>query len=640
MAQKKFFHKKILFSGIILCLSSPAFAANDDAELQELLELNLEELTVSIASKREEKISDAPGIVNVLTAQEIRASGSRTLMEALERMPGVFGHHNAHFGEHSVGIRGDVPTSGNYHTLILLNGRPVREGVSGSLDFVTLRTTPLSIVERIEVVRGPGSVLYGTNAFSGVVNIITKRAKKVAEGEVSVSYGSFNSRGTEFYAGSAGEDYNISSSLLLRQSDGFNVSGNDITTNFGSDNRADTNANFTLNADYKGFTVNVMNSYLEQDLLQIPNAFPFSDGWFRQRMIDLGYTHEISDDWQLKLNAAHTKWDQRYISLVKLDGNDWNNEITLDGKLSKNVNLLVGGTYQRLIGDDLLTGAAWDTTRLGAYSQLDYSPTDWLKLVAGIQMNDPEGVKKDFSPRAGAIFQFNDNWGGKLLYGEAFRSAYPTEQFISLPGFIVGDPSLKPEKVSTIDAQIFYRNKGYYAALTVFESHHQDTIAISGANYVNGSDIDTRGLTLEGEARINADWKLRSSFSYQENEDALGNDDVFASPNWIAKAGFTYTGWDGISLDVFDRYTGNSEVHAVTAQVNEKPDSYHLVTANIIADVHTFIPQVREGITFSLYGFNLLDEDISGSQPPSSALVNTIQSRSGRSVYGKVTVKF
>ncbi len=638
--------KLLLATAILVCLSAaPALAQDADPEQDKLWAMDLKQLlTITVASKRSEEISDAPSVVNVLTRNEIRASGARTLMEALERMPGVFGQHNAHFGEHSIGIRGDSPTSGNYHTLILLNGRPVREGVSGSIDFIPLRTLPLSIVERVEVIRGPGSVLYGSNAYSGVVNVITQKAQEKLESQASISYGSFNSRGTEYYAGSAGEDYNVSSAFLLRESDGFKVSGNDIAGAFGSDKRADTNANFVLNADYKGFTLNVMKGYLAQDQIQVPNAFPFQDSWFKQRMIDLGYTHNISDDWTLKINGAHTGWKQRYTQIVRLDGNDWLGELSLDGKLSKNVNLMAGGTYQRLIGDDLLNVLNWDSTRLGAYAQMDYTPIGRLKLVAGVQFNDSEGAKGDFSPRVGATMQFNENWGGKLLYGEAFRSPYPTEQFINAPGLVVGDPDLIPEKVSTIDAQITYRNTSYFGALTLFDSHHENTIGtlfdINGINYINGSDIDALGLTLEGEATINAHWKIRGSYSYQESEGATGVQDVFATPNWIAKAGFTYTGWDGISLDVFDRYVGSSSTHAVTASTNPNPDSYHLLTINLIFEVNHFIPFIPEGVDFSIYGFNLLDEKISGSQPPSPALVNAIQSRSGRAVYVKVAMKF
>ena len=74
-------------------------------------------------------------------------------------------------------VRGDLPTHTNNHTLLLINGRPVRESNSGGWNFPVYMAYPIDMIERIEFVRGPGSVLYGTNAYTGVINVITKEGR-------------------------------------------------------------------------------------------------------------------------------------------------------------------------------------------------------------------------------------------------------------------------------------------------------------------------------------------------------------------------------------------------------------------------------------------------------------------------------
>ncbi|MDB2414401.1 TonB-dependent receptor [Rickettsiales bacterium] len=628
--------------GVFLCImafmAQSAHAGNE--EIDELFSLDLEELTVSVASKRDEKISEAPGIVNVLTNDEIITSGARSVFELLERMPGVFGSKNAFTGEHAVALRGDKSATGNYHTLLLINGRPVRDPFTGGNDMNILRNFPLSAIENIELIRGPGSVLYGTNAVSAVVNIITKQASSKAEGQVSASYGTYNSRGTELSFGSAGEDYNIYSAALLGKTEGYKIHGLDFSSVNSSDNRRSTDTSYVVRANYKDLTLNAMSSYLNQDMFSLPYAYPFKKGWQRQNFVDLGYSHNISDNWKATFNGSFTNIKALYSGVANYDVDSSDAELLLDGKITDKISLLVGGTYKLLKGENLLLSTNYSSKRFGGYTQLDYRPLDWLKLIAGVQVNKTEGGKRDFSPRAGSILTFNTNWSAKLLYSEAFRSPYPAEQFINIPGVAVGDEGLRPETVKTYDAQLSYKDQAYSWALTLFKSTYSNKISIISTRYVNGSDIDSKGFTFEGKAKLYKDWHLQGSYTYQANEDISGTKDVIASPNWVAKAGFTYTGIDGIKWDVFDRYVGEGATYTENAARNPKPESYHLLTTSIIIEPYKFVSSMPKNMDISIYGFNLLNEDISTSQPQNAAIVNAMESRAGRSVYGTVTLRF
>jgi outer membrane receptor for ferrienterochelin and colicins len=152
----------------------------ESRKVQDLTDLSLADLLnkqVETASKVDEKLSDAPGIVSVITRDELERFGGMTLKDVMERVPGLFAASDFMTDRTLIGVRGDQIKNTGAHTLILINGRPTREVVQGGISTDIYQSFPVEIIEQIEVVKGPGSVLYGTDAFSGVINIITRKAK-------------------------------------------------------------------------------------------------------------------------------------------------------------------------------------------------------------------------------------------------------------------------------------------------------------------------------------------------------------------------------------------------------------------------------------------------------------------------------
>jgi outer membrane receptor for ferrienterochelin and colicins len=171
----------IWLMNIIVCLLvvMPLFAQEEDEELEdEDVDLELEELfnvKVSVASKKAEDISDAPGVIYVVSQDELQRSGALTLTEVLMRVPSMGIATTALTSRKLPVMRGDLIKINSGHLLFLLNGRPVREVQEGGVNCDFIESFPVDAIEQIEVIRGPGSVLYGSDAFSGVINITTKR---------------------------------------------------------------------------------------------------------------------------------------------------------------------------------------------------------------------------------------------------------------------------------------------------------------------------------------------------------------------------------------------------------------------------------------------------------------------------------
>ena len=182
--------RRVLLNGIITATfplpsivsgGDTTFTASEVVDQNELLmELSLADLfniTVTTTSKAEEKLSEAQGVISVMTQNEMKRFGARTLKDVLMRMPGT-NMTTTYISDMScVSIRGDQIHAAANHILLLVNGRPVREAEEGGIKGEVYESFPVASIDRVEVIRGPGSVLYGSNAFSGIINVITKKPK-------------------------------------------------------------------------------------------------------------------------------------------------------------------------------------------------------------------------------------------------------------------------------------------------------------------------------------------------------------------------------------------------------------------------------------------------------------------------------
>jgi len=207
---------------VLLC--TPPFSGNsaaaESSNLSPLLAMNLEELVnleVSLATGTAKPLNLAPSVASVITRSDIERMGATTLEEALAGVPGlhvgaVFPYLTGHYS-----FRG-IHTRLNPQVLILIDGKPISFGYQGSKN--QRFSMPMAMVERVEVVRGPGSALYGADAFAGVINIITMKRAEVGSLESGVSYGSFNTSDAWLRHGSTLAGWDTTFSLEYRHSDG------------------------------------------------------------------------------------------------------------------------------------------------------------------------------------------------------------------------------------------------------------------------------------------------------------------------------------------------------------------------------------------------------------------------------------
>lgn len=206
--------KAISLPGLLLALAAHA---ENGADFDQLLSLNLEDLMkekVKISTNTEQALSKAPSVVTVITADDIKATGATNLTEILQSVPGLYVKPNLFGFKPQITFRGAPPT----HTLLMVNGSPIRDLVwSSSIFWKGLTTT---MIERVEVIRGPGSALFGSDASGGVINVITKTAGRITTSEAGARAGSFDSQAGWVQHGANWNGFDIGFTAQLSHTDG------------------------------------------------------------------------------------------------------------------------------------------------------------------------------------------------------------------------------------------------------------------------------------------------------------------------------------------------------------------------------------------------------------------------------------
>jgi iron complex outermembrane receptor protein len=189
----------------------------DFRDVEELSLDDLLDLTVSIAAGRVQPVEEAPGIVSVITDEDIRRMGAQTLADVLQTVPG-FEVWTDNLGRDRIAVRG-VVTGASENVLILFNGHRLNDHMNGGATVINV-DIPVHNLKQIEVIRGPGSALFGTNAFVGVINLVSYTTKNFNGIEASAGVGSFATRQMSIVTGHASGELGVSSAFQFTDTGG------------------------------------------------------------------------------------------------------------------------------------------------------------------------------------------------------------------------------------------------------------------------------------------------------------------------------------------------------------------------------------------------------------------------------------
>jgi outer membrane receptor protein involved in Fe transport len=635
--------------------SPPAGSGNSDSDLASMDLERLMNIEVTTASRFQDKLANAPSIMSVVTSDELRRFGGMSLNEILQRVPGLTGSTQYFIDRSLVAALGDQTKTGGQHILFLINGRPTREVVDGGIISDLLESFPVDILERIEVIKGPGSVLYGSNAFLAVVNLITRKAKgdEVDVRGLAGARGTLDSSGDLFYnRGDLSAVAAVQLHKLPNWPTTYLVPPSQQNLSFAPAVPAAENVNVVdrglgsyLGVNYKGLSF--MSAFTEWQSTGFVEG-TVSGTRLSRDFGNLGYELNVRKNWDMNFNLTFTRttFIEPVFPFVTRDSNEGIAEWTNLIKLSSKDRLSAGGLFNRIEGFELFTGTTPVTVtmegkRLGGafYGQLDHQLLQNLKLIAGFQTNKIGDIPLDTVPRAGIVWA-PASWGSvKALYSQAFRSPSLDENLLNNPG-LGGNPNLSPEKVATFDLGFYFQRNSLQGGVHYFHSKFTDNIVTAPeptrSVFFNLGQVTFNGVEVEGKYYFQKDFFLQGSTLYQTNSDGTGAANVSPVPNIGFKVGLSYENSRKFTASLFDVSDGPFDRYVA---VNPLQGWHHILNANIRYDVSRYFPfGDRTGIAIVAHANDLINQAI--WLPSGFGSVDTVPVLQGRDIFAGLEFQF
>lgn len=434
-------------------------------------------MVVVTATRQATRINEVIADVTVIDREAIEQAGPTTLPELLSRQPGLHVVDNGGVGKSaSVFIRG----AGSTHTLLLVDGMPLGSATTGG---PSLHNLPLSQIERIEILRGPASSLYGSDAIGGVIQVFTRRGEGPARPSASFGIGSHNAR--EAQAGFAGANGPLSYSLAAAhyRTDGFSVAADPVryqTANFALPN---SDADGYRNSSYSGrVAYRIAEGHeIGASLLEAASRNSFDSGGplvdsynnDKTRVHRLHLRNRITDAWTSTLRWGLSEDNStsyapaRSLFATTQTQWSWQNDLRLPlGSLM----LALENADQSIDSTTAYTAKKRSVRSFVAGYQGSAGAHSW-QGSARRDENSQFGGRTTGS--LGYGFRFAAEWQARIAGGTAFKA--PSFNQLYFPGF--GNINLKPEEARNREAGINWERGGQHGSLTWFDNRISNLIA-------------------------------------------------------------------------------------------------------------------------------------------------------------------
>jgi outer membrane receptor for ferrienterochelin and colicin len=515
------------------------------------------------ASRFEQLVTEAPASVTVLTAQDIEDHGWTTLAEIISAVRGFYVTSDRDYSY--VGARGFGPP-GDYNgrILLVLDGQRLNENIFDGAYVGTESLVDPALIERIEIIRGASSSLYGTNAFLGVINIVTVRGRTAPGFGVNVEAGSFASRGARVTFGhrSAGgfEGFAAGSYWKSAGEDLYfpGVTGWDGGTARSLD--ADRRGSVFGKATLGDVTFEVAFVSRRKQVPTAPWGTVFLDPRLEtldeQSLVSMAWSRPLRDGSALDASLALHRYDYEGAFPYE-DGlsRDWAHGRWVDAEFRHThvlgTHRIVVGTEGRHnlrqeqgAGDDGMPPSFSDDTRSDVwalFAQDEWRPLHRLIVNAGLRLDHYETFGSTVNPRVGLLWGTSTGTMVKLLHGTAFRAPTNFELYYRDEESQKSNPWLDPERTSTYEAVLEQSvTQWLRATASVYRQEIDELIAATtdGADgllvFENLGSVRARGLELEMEAVL-SEIDARLSWSWQDARDHATDERLSNSPAHLVK---------------------------------------------------------------------------------------------------------
>jgi len=559
--------KKIFLSlGLPLLVLANEFNTGIENEISWLKE----ETYVVSASRVKENIDKSAASITVIDEDMIRKMGADTILDILRVVPGI-GVTQSNIFTNEIESRG-IKDWFSKQILFMIDGHSTDTNLLNGGSTWTLDKLHVKNIKRVEIVKGPASALYGANAFTALVNIITKKANDIDGVEVSAKLGSYKTEEANLLFGQKYDKLSVVANINVFESDGNKVFvKQDAVNNSGYTNpyRKQFVANLAL--EYEEFYLSSMYSSREdgQYFGPIGTITDKSNPKIDYLFVEAGYKNDISKNLNINLKVYYDKYEAdnrwgiyadgypvaNYIDGMTIINGYTNDKYGTEGiityKFNENYTLLVGAMFEQQNQYDVINkqNFALDGTALSEirdfsdeastfapkvdrnmyalYMNNLYDITSYIHLTFGLRYDSYSDLGSNLAPRGGLSWEIDKKNRIKLLYGEGFRVATFAELYNINSPVINGNSNLNPEKVRTYEMS-YETNplEGFDLKLTYFYNDFSDLIVQVANNYVNRGETVTQGLEFETKYNLNRGSYILANYTYLKAEDKISNEDL------------------------------------------------------------------------------------------------------------------
>ncbi len=528
----------------------------------DLFELSLEELsqvTITGSTLTEKSVRDVPASVTVFTRDELRVLAVNSLDELMNRVPGFQAYRSTESDiNFPSSIRGRRVAASNREILVLVNGMKIDGFYSGGINS-TLPLLPLDNVARVEFIRGPGSAVYGSNAYTGVINLVTvddvnevglRADDHHVEGQWQQHFRSGNLSGATFLHAreDEGEDFRVQDTLSPQQittNDPYSTLNLQLQLRIGDDSRIQFIGGHANPRNY--YTLgNINNGFNQYDLefagLMLEQALHWHEdidsriflGSKYARLAPQGTAAALPTGDQIDLRAdirsteSWLTWQndwQRNDSNSFQFGGDYRHPriIRADGFSNYDLNEVANGDFPLTeygsFGYEYQVNEKAHMDVFGLYGQWQAEWTSRWSTIAGLRYDKYSQIGDHLSPRLGLLFHADEHNTFKLLSSEAFRAPQAGELYTTNNPVIRGNPDLAPETVVTSELIWLHQRQHGQLTLNYFYNEFSDAIDQAIVNnlrtYRNSPDTEiSDGVEAELQLQATQNFKLLATATW------------------------------------------------------------------------------------------------------------------------------
>jgi outer membrane receptor for ferrienterochelin and colicins len=561
----------------LLC-ACRAFAATPDGKTQKAGDEQVlfgDLPTVEAAALHAQTLAEAPANISVITAADIRHYGYRTLGEALASVRGFYATYDHTY--HYVGVRGvSLPGDFNTRFLVMLNGHPLTDNIYNSNGFFGQDFgLDMDLVERIEIIRGPTSALYGSNGMLANINVVTRSPVDGERLRVAAETDSFGERklsvASSLYLG-GGANLLVSGSVFNNigisfppESLGIPYQGGPAGAAIGSNADGERGYHTFANLIWRNWSFTAyFNSRDKQPPVGLGTSLsddPSQHVVDSRNMAGAAYKRQAGPgklQWQVSYDQY--RYQDRYdypvdgqVRVVRdYNRGDWvNSQLTYELPVKGVGPLTVGvqGFWElRNQQYNVVDGTAQDPIGypdrgMALFAQQQWNLGGRWKVYGGVRLDDTRNFHAFVSPRVAAVYQASTRTAYKLVYGRPFRNPSAFEQFYNDGGLsYAAAPPLHPETANTFEASL-ERQLVRGLALVLNGFHYRvdrvvDAVTLPGGvlQYRNAGTLRTTGVEFELNGKLWNRVESSASIALQSAQGGQSPDRLSNSPRQVSKA--------------------------------------------------------------------------------------------------------